>query len=620
VHLLAPWWWLLFIPLAGILILLYLLRLRRRDHLVPSTLLWEQALQDLQANVPFQKLRKHLLLFLQLLILLLAVAALSRPAFQWAHPGGASVVLVIDASASMASTDVSPSRFAVAKREAGHMIEGLGPRDRMMLIAVGGGTRALTPFTDDQRTLREALSRLTVTDCPGDLSGALRMISGLVKGGNGVAAPSVIVLSDGAMPPANLATITNVPVHFQKVGTRGNNVGIVMLDAGRQLTKEGGFEGLVAVLNASPTPRTVTMEITLDGTLRDAREITLPPSGRHAEVISDLPAVGGLLAVRLDVQDDLSTDNEARLLLPRQDPVKVTLATPGNVFLQAALSLDPTITVVEKTDAPGNLPRGSVLIADNVPVSTLPEGVSALVIGPESIKGLPRVGTIAGEVKTPRITDWDHRHPLMANVDLTGLHVGNGVEISPATGAGILIDSDRGPLAVTLDRPEQRVVALGWNLHDSDFPLRAGFPIFLGNCIDWLCGRSDRLHALNARTGEVVRFPAPAEGTRMDMTTPDGHKETLTPSGSVVNIEHVNRAGIYTVHLNQTDTRFTANLLNSEETLTTPRDQLASADQTAPIAATRGPVLTEREWWRVLLFLLLGVLCLEWWVYHRRIG
>src|SRR5436305_9759577 len=68
--------------LAGIpvgIIALYFLKLRRRPVQVPSTLLWRRSLEDLHVNSLFQRLRRNLLLFLQLLVVLLAMLALAGP-------------------------------------------------------------------------------------------------------------------------------------------------------------------------------------------------------------------------------------------------------------------------------------------------------------------------------------------------------------------------------------------------------------------------------------------------------------------------------------------------------------------------------------------------------------
>ena len=50
--------------LAIPIILLYMLRLRRREVTISSTFLWQQLLQDREANTPWQRLRRNLLLLL----------------------------------------------------------------------------------------------------------------------------------------------------------------------------------------------------------------------------------------------------------------------------------------------------------------------------------------------------------------------------------------------------------------------------------------------------------------------------------------------------------------------------------------------------------------------------
>src|SRR5512138_3413087 len=95
-------WWLL---LAGVIIFFYLLKLKRKRILVPSVLLWTRAIEEVEANAPFKKLRHNLLLVLQLLALIALVFALARPLVTTQALATGSTVIVIDSTASMSARD-----------------------------------------------------------------------------------------------------------------------------------------------------------------------------------------------------------------------------------------------------------------------------------------------------------------------------------------------------------------------------------------------------------------------------------------------------------------------------------------------------------------------------------
>src|SRR4028119_1704853 len=82
------------------LLILYFLKLRRREMAVSSTILWKKAIQDLQVNAPFQRLRRNLLLLLQLLILLFLILALAKPVANVTPTAGSTTVILIERSAS----------------------------------------------------------------------------------------------------------------------------------------------------------------------------------------------------------------------------------------------------------------------------------------------------------------------------------------------------------------------------------------------------------------------------------------------------------------------------------------------------------------------------------------
>src|SRR5262245_23838856 len=142
--------------IAGPIILLYMLRLRRREVQVSSTLLWQQLLRDREANAPWQRLRRNLLLLLQLLILAALVIALARPFVEVPTVTTGRIALLIDASASMNATDVEPNRFEAAKQQAVSIVDTLGAQDSLAVIRVAEQPEVVENYANDAITLRNA--------------------------------------------------------------------------------------------------------------------------------------------------------------------------------------------------------------------------------------------------------------------------------------------------------------------------------------------------------------------------------------------------------------------------------------------------------------------------------
>src|SRR5579883_1179345 len=183
-----------FAAIIPIILLLYFMRPKRQERVVGSTLLWQQALQDLQASRPWQRLRITPLLLLQLLAAIFIVLVLTRPAIFTNNPLGGDTVIVLQASASMQATDVAPNRFENARSTISDLIDAMGPTDQLSLIEMARTPQVLIANSADKTQLHNALQRARVTNQDADLEQALSLATSLIEGH---ANAQVLVVGDG---------------------------------------------------------------------------------------------------------------------------------------------------------------------------------------------------------------------------------------------------------------------------------------------------------------------------------------------------------------------------------------------------------------------------------------
>src|SRR5690606_33763804 len=164
VTLLSRWQWAIMAALPVLLVLLYFLKLKRHPVEVPSTYLWKKSIEDLHVNSIWQRLRRNLLLFLQLLVLLLAILALLIPYWGEGTTSGERYIFLIDNSASMSADDVTPSRLAAAKAQVNKFLdEQKRSQDAVMIISFSDPARIVQEFTTSAAECQAAFARITPT-------------------------------------------------------------------------------------------------------------------------------------------------------------------------------------------------------------------------------------------------------------------------------------------------------------------------------------------------------------------------------------------------------------------------------------------------------------------------
>src|SRR5436189_5500320 len=121
---LTPWQWGLLSLVPPAIVALYFLKLRRQPLEVPSTYLWKKSIEDMHVNSLWQRLRQNLLLFLQLLLVALAMLALTRPGWEGTKLDGDRFIFLVDNSASMSATDAvdAKNRLDEAEKLVGGMV------------------------------------------------------------------------------------------------------------------------------------------------------------------------------------------------------------------------------------------------------------------------------------------------------------------------------------------------------------------------------------------------------------------------------------------------------------------------------------------------------------------
>ncbi len=554
---------------AVLVVIAYLLKMRRRRFEVPFSSLWKRVLEQRDANSLWKQLRRLLSLLLTLAIVGLIVVAVSAPTLGATDHRARNVVILLDTSASMRAGDGDPerprlTRFDRAKERALTLIDGMGGGDRAMIMRVDAQTTPLSRFTSDAALLRKALDGVVPVDTGADLPRALSAAADALRGRPN---PMIVIVSDGAYselakgqvrwtaaagtppsatPPAGspaapvdpeaaatagfaeaeLAAVdlTGIDVHYLGVGSRAENVGIVAFNVRRYIANKASYEVFIEVQNFGAEPARRQLTLYNGETPIEVKPLELAPGERRRELYRQLP--GGESQLRAALRpvdgpggtDPFPLDDEAWALLPARKKQHVLLVTNDNLYLEGAMLVYDNIEVFKATPAEYDAapaaavvnittgkPFDAVVFDDHTPAVLPPPPSNVLLFHPD---GVNSPFALRGVLPRPRITELAEDHPVMRWLTMSDVNFdqANVFAIDRSKGEVALAKSVRDPIAVARRDGGRKLIGLGWSLAGTDLMLRVAFPLLLVNSLDWFAGDDADL-VTTYPTGQRLRIP-----------------------------------------------------------------------------------------------------------------
>jgi hypothetical protein len=648
------------------LLLLYFLKLRRRQVSVPSTLLWKKSVQDLQVNSPFQRLRRNLLLLLQMLLLIALLLALSNP-ITFYQPGAAeNTVILIDRSASMNVRDVDgKSRLDEAKRRAIDLVENMPRGARAMVIAFDDSAQTVQTFTSDAPALRSAISDIRPTDRLGKLKLAYQLADAqgqfVENAGSAQSMQRVFLYSDGRVSDQRELALRG-ELLFESLGDpQSGNVAIVAMSGRRNFDRPTEVQVFARLANYGPTPVDADVQLSVspidpakpssdDFAIRQARTgLRLLPERWTDKQRQDAEQRGEGARSSVEFTLDISTaavikleqmtksgdmlpqDDIGMVVIPPPKVLSVALVTDGNYFLERAIrSLNlnkPAILTPSEweTNQPTDV---DVVMFDRYVPRYRPASGNFIWFGAfpsdlalkQSVDDQKR-GLFMNDVE---VLDWKRDHPILRHLSLGKLFVAEAMRLDVPLQSDVLIDGTAGALAVLHREARSTHLLVGFDVLQSNWPLRISFPVFLHNSLQYIAFGSDLSVRESYRPGATPRIgradldKALAGAREIRLVTPSGNKTIPVPTTGDFAVPPLDLVGLYRFDpIVAQHERIAVNLLDDVESNIEPLS--AAPGDIGQIVRTDAGRSQLQLWWWILAIIGVPLLMVEWWVYTRRV-
>ncbi len=580
-------WPLAFLAAVPIIIILYLLKPRGEDHLISSNLLWQKLLKNEQSKTFFEKFVHNILMYLQILTVMLMVVALMSPFIRSEGASGGRKILLFDTSASMQHrTDAGKTRLEDAVEDACDYVR-TADNTRFSIVTEDAlGTKLLAVDLADAESLIRTLKGIACSDSGGDLAQAQGTLDALV-GDDAENAADLIVYTDGAGAAGFEELRGSAEKELRVFGEASSNVANEYTVFTAQ--EDGTYDVMVSMVNYSDSE--VTFDVSLydeGGNLIALKQMQLAPSENNTCLFEKVEWQGQTIRSCVDgitfeggAVESLDADNVSEAVKSQKNQVKGLLVGEGNIFIEKAyFAITGESIARAATDA---LDDYNVVIYDAGQIPGT-EGKNRLAFGDAGEETVETLQNVVLHMMDCDLTD-----------GLTGFTIGVNTAYCFALpeGAVSFLEYDGKCAGYYREMDGSKEIVVGFDPRESDFPLRAEFPVFLANAMVYLTDTSWLAQNVYYAGEEIVLQP---------WAKPDAPAFDSRPE----------KAGLYQVGNGEHQETYVVRFQTATES--DGRETAASAGSTEEIRLQK----VKRAVRNFFLLLALVFLIVEWIVYVRQ--
>lgn len=594
-------WPLIFVILVPLIVLLYMLKQKGTDQEVSSTLLWQEAIKNMEATTPWEKYKHNILMYLQILTVLLLMFALMAPFIKQGGRDFAQMVLVIDNSASMnAIYEDEVTRFEEAKVRARAYIESLNDSCAMTIISVAKGGEIVATNVTDKSAAKKAVDSIMQTDIAGSVNDCMDMVRSISgqweKYGVTIYTDTAVDLGESDATVVNLySQQKNLAVNYVSFATNEDKT----------------ISALAKISNFSTEETTCEVNLYGDGSLLDIQKVVVPAADSAIVYFEAISFQGVLLTAEINGADGLLKDNTAGVVVNGGNDKRVLLVTGGNTFLEKALTTVKGMDLFKTTDLSviGKNETFDLYIFDGVMPDALPESGNIVYINPSGD------ANVVVNSKEEGVSLSFLESEVTSYLTDTSFGVSEALVFERPIWANSFLGDENHCCGYYGEDGNRRIVALGFDIHGTDFALKAEFPIMVYNLMTYVL-ESGLTDVKACMAGDKLQLYSRGYENAIVIKRPDEKTDNMDATLASKVYSAVDLSGLYTVSQETSQGNYTSYVYAAFPVDGESSVEYAQSSEAGIVGEDSVPS-GGRELRNTIIVLLLLLLLAEWFVYVR---